>query len=383
VSGEKTEKPTPKRLKEARREGRIPRSPDVGAWAGMLVASALLPPLARRMSGAFNGLIVQWGGIVADPDPAKLLALLGAGAKAGALVVAPLAGTLLVVGVATSAAQGGIHPATKALLPKFSRLNPLKGIKRTFGTQAVWETLKAVLKVAVIALALWTVVRRLVPQLMLSGSLPLLSIVDTVTGSAVSLVRTAAVAGLALAAADYAFIRRKTNKSLKMSKQEVKEEHRQQEGDPHMKGAIRSRQLLMSRNRMMAAVPDASVVMVNPTHVAVALRYEPGEGAPRVVARGAGAVARKIREVAAEHRVPLIHDPPLARALYQGVDVGKEIPPELYAAVARVLAFVLNLRGRGSAAGTHRVPGPALVRTGPLPPGAAAGARSGGSAASA
>jgi flagellar biosynthetic protein FlhB len=368
VSGEKTEKPTPKRLKEARREGRIPRSADVGAWAGMLVASVLLPPLCRRLAAAFNDIFVQSRAVVADPDPARLTALLGVGAKAGTLVVAPLAGALLVVGFAASAAQGGIHPATKAMAPKLSRLNPLKGIRRTFGTQAVWETLKAVLKIAVIALVLWTVVRRLVPTLMLSGALPVLSIVDTVTGSAVALIRAAAVAGLALAAADYAFIRRKTNKSLKMSKQEIKEEHRQSEGDPHMKGAIRSKQLSMSRNRMMAEVPTADVVMVNPTHVAVALRYEPGRGAPRVVARGAGTLAQRIRQLAAEHRVPLIHDPPLARALYQGVDLGKEISPELYTAVARVLAFVLNLKARGSAAGTHRVPGPALVRTAPRRP---------------
>jgi flagellar biosynthesis protein FlhB len=367
VTGEKTEKPTPKRLREARREGRIARSPDVGAWGGMLAASVLLPLSGRRLSGAFNGLVVRWDGVVADPDPAKLPALLAAGARAGALAVAPLAGTLLVLGIAAAAAQGGIHPATKAMAPKFSRLNPLAGIKRTFGTQVLWETLKAVLKVAVIALALWTVVRRLVPALMLSGSLPLLSIVDSVVGSAVSLVRTAAVAGLVLAGADYAFIRRKTNKTLKMSKQEIKEEHRQQEGDPHMKGAIRSRQLAVARGRMIADVPTADVVMVNPTHVAVALRYEPGRGAPRVVARGAGVLARRIREVAAEHRVPLVHDPPLAQALYRGVDLGREIPPELYTAVARVLAFVMNLKARGSAAGTHRVPAAPLVRTGPGP----------------
>jgi flagellar biosynthetic protein FlhB len=254
------------------------------------------------------------------------------------------------------------------MAPKLSRLNPLKGIRRTFGTQAVWETLKAMLKVAVIALVLWSVVRKLVPTLMLSGSLPVLAIVDTVSGSALALLRSAAVAGLVLAGADYAFIRRKTNKSLKMSKQEVKEEHRQSEGDPQMKGAIRSKQLAMSRSRMMAEVPTADVVMVNPTHVAVALRYEPGRSAPRVVARGAGTVAQRIREVAVEHRVPLVHDPPLARALYHEVDLGKEIPSELYTAVARVLAFVMSLRARGAAAGTHRVPGPALVQTAALPP---------------
>jgi flagellar biosynthetic protein FlhB len=163
-----------------------------------------------------------------------------------------------------------------------------------------------------------------------------------------------------MAIADYAVVRRRIGKQLKMSKHEVKQEHKQQEGDPLLKGAIRSKQMAMSRQRMMSDLAKADVVLVNPTHVAVALRYDPSRGAPRVVAKGAGAVAARIREVAAEKRIPMVHDVPLARALYKACDLGSEIPADLYNAVARILAFVMMLKARGSAAGLHRAP--ALVR---------------------
>jgi flagellar biosynthetic protein FlhB len=141
-----------------------------------------------------------------------------------------------------------------------------------------------------------------------------------------------------------------------MSKHEVKREMKQSEGDPHMKGAIRARARALSRNRMMAAVGEADVLLVNPTHVAVALKYDALSGAPRVVAKGAGVVAARLRQLATEHRVPMVEDVPLARSLHKACEIGQEIPPEMYTAVARVLAFVLSLKSRGSAAGLHRTP---------------------------
>jgi flagellar biosynthetic protein FlhB len=150
--------------------------------------------------------------------------------------------------------------------------------------------------------------------------------------------------------------RRRIGKQVRMTKEEVKQEYKQSEGDPMVKSAIRSRQLAAARNRMMADVPTADVVLVNPTHVAVALRYEPERGAPRVVARGAGAIAVKIRALATEERVPLVRDIPLARALYRSTKVGQEIPPELFAAVAQVLAFVISRRTQGQWGGEHSTP---------------------------
>jgi flagellar biosynthetic protein FlhB len=164
------------------------------------------------------------------------------------------------------------------------------------------------------------------------------------------------MAGIVMAAADYFVVRRRTNKQLRMTKDEVKQENKNTEGDPHVKGQIRARQMAMARNRQMADVPTADVVMVNPTHVAVALRYDPEKGAPRVIAKGKGAIAAKIRELAAEHRIPMVQDVPLARALERSVEVGQEIPGEFYGAVAKVLAFVMSLKARGSAAGMHKSP---------------------------
>jgi flagellar biosynthetic protein FlhB len=151
-------------------------------------------------------------------------------------------------------------------------------------------------------------------------------------------------------------VRKRTNKQLRMTKDEVKRENKNTEGDPHLKGQIRSKQLAMARNRQMADVPTADVVLVNPTHVAVALRYDPEKGAPRVVAKGQGVIAAKIRELATENRIPMVQDVALARALEKGVEVGMEIPADFYGAVAKVLAFVMSLKVRGAAAGVHRNP---------------------------
>jgi flagellar biosynthetic protein FlhB len=168
-------------------------------------------------------------------------------------------------------------------------------------------------------------------------------------------IRYGAAAGIALAFADVAVVRRRNNKQLRMTKEELKQEMKQSDGDPHLKGAIRSRALAISRNRMMADVPDADVVVVNPTHVSVALKYDPARGAPRVVAKGGDHVAARIRELADAHRVPMVQDISLARTLFATCEVGHEIPAELYQGVATVLAFVMRLRRRGSAAGIHQL----------------------------
>jgi flagellar biosynthetic protein FlhB len=166
--------------------------------------------------------------------------------------------------------------------------------------------------------------------------------------------RVVAVTGLVIAVADYVVVRAKTMKQLRMSKYEITQEHKQSEGDPHMKAHRRAVAMSMSRNRMMAEVATADVLLVNPVHVAVALKYEAVKGAPRVVAKGAGEVAAKLRERAAEARVPLVQDIPLARALHASCEIGQEVPPQLFTAVARVLAFVMHLSARGVRGGFHR-----------------------------
>ena len=358
MSGEKTEQPTQQKLKQARKEGQIARSADVGAWLGMLAASFLVPWTLEAAVTRARTVLERVPAVIENPHLGALPEILTEALFAIGLAAGPLALGMLVLGVVAAGAQGGIHVATKLFIPKFSRLNPMKGFKQKLGPQAWWEGAKAGVKTVVLGLVLYYTVRDLVPLLMFSGSLPLSSLLGTVKDAVLGLIRVASAAGLVMAAADYIVVRRRTNKQLRMTKQEVKDEHKRTEGDPHVKGQIRARQLAMSRNRMMADLPKADVVMVNPTHVAVALRYDPAKGAPRVIAKGKGAIATKIREVATEHRIPLVQDVPLARALYAGCEIGQEIPPQFYGAVAKVLAFVMGLKARGSAAGLHRNPTP-------------------------
>jgi flagellar biosynthetic protein FlhB len=260
----------------------------------------------------------------------------------------------MVVGVAAALAQGGFFLATKSVKPSMKKLNPIQGFKRVFGPQALWEGAKMLIKSAVVGLVAYGAVSALMP--LIGGLVPISAVLEAVRDEVLSLVRNVALAGLVMAAADYAIVRRRMGKQTRMTKHEVKQEGKQTEGDPLVKSAIRSRQLAAARNRMMADVPTADVVLVNPTHVAVALRYEAERGAPRVVARGAGVVAQRIREQAAEHGVPLVRDVPLARALHRSTTVGQEIPHELYAAVAQVLAFVISRRSSGGSGGEHRSP---------------------------
>ncbi|GID96863.1 flagellar biosynthesis protein FlhB [Amorphoplanes digitatis] len=358
MAGEKTEQPTPQKLKKAKKEGQIGRSQDIGAWVGMLAASIMLPRTLGSAMDHSRELMAKVPDVIADPDPQIALDILKDGLMSAGWAVLPLALTMMVVGIAAAAAQGGIRVATKLFVPKFSRLNPLPGIKRMFGPQSLWEGTKALIKTAVLAGVLYMTMKDIVPVLMTAGRLQIGSLLGVINDAVLSLIRAAAVAGIVMAAADYFVVRRRTNKQLRMSKEEVKQENKNTEGDPHVKGQIRARQMAMARNRQMADVPTADVVLVNPTHVAVALRYDAEKGAPRVIAKGQGAIALKIRELASENRIPMVQDVALARALEKSVEVGMEIPAEFFGAVAKVLAFVMSLKARGSAAGLHRNPNP-------------------------
>ncbi|HET9442529.1 MAG TPA: EscU/YscU/HrcU family type III secretion system export apparatus switch protein [Acidimicrobiales bacterium] len=343
---DKTEKPTPKRKRDARRDGRIARSVEIATWTSVLATTYILPLALSQTTSHVLALFEQAGRAIEKPDQGVALGLLGKGLLTVALVSLPLAVGLMVLGVLTNVAQVGFAASSKMLRPKMERLNPLAGVKRLLSPASMWEAAKTAAKLAVLAWMAVKAVNTAVPRLVGGGRAPWQESVALVAGSALSLARSVAVVGLVLAAVDYGFQRRRLSKSLAMTKQEVKDEHKQSEGDPFMKGAIRSRQLAMSRNRMMAAVSTADVVLVNPTHVAVALKYQPDRGAPRVVAKGAGAVAARIRAEAEEHGVPLVTDVPLARTLWKACRLGDEIPPDLYDAVARILAFIFSLRAK-------------------------------------
>jgi flagellar biosynthetic protein FlhB len=356
MAGEKTEQPTQQKLKKAKQEGQIGRSQDVGAWFGMLAASIMLPKTLGSAMDHAQELMARIPGVMNDPDPAVAMKILKDGLMAAGWAVLPLSMTMMAVGIAAAGAQGGIRVATKLFIPKFSRLNPLPGIKKMFGPQSLWEGTKALIKTTVLGIVLYMTMKDIVPLLMTAGRLQIVSLLGVVKTAVLSLIRAASVAGIVMAAADYFVVRRRTNKQLRMTKEEVKQENKNTEGDPHVKGQIRARQMAMARNRQMADVATADVVLVNPTHVAVALRYDPDKGAPRVIAKGKGTIAAKIRELAAENRIPMVQDVALARALEKSVEVGMEIPAEFYGTVAKVLAFVMSLKAKGAAAGTHRNP---------------------------
>jgi flagellar biosynthetic protein FlhB len=354
-AGERTEKATPRKRQTARREGQIANTPEVGSWLSLLAASFVIPRVASGLMAAATGALVQTATVADESDTGRALGIARQAFTKSAEAFAPLVLLILGISVASVLLQGGFAVSPKLLRPKLSRLNPLQGIKRMFGPHGAWTAAKALIKSAVLAGVVYLSVRSLVPTLTASGSLPLAQVMRVGVQSVLQLIRWCAVAGLLMSFADYAVVRRRNNRSLKMSKQEIKEEMKSSEGNPQLRGAIRSRALAISRNRMLADVPSADVVVVNPTHVAVALRYEAGKGAPRVVAKGGDHVAARIREVAQRSRVPMVEDVALARTLYAVVDVGREIPGDLFESVARVLAFIMTLKARGSVAGLHQV----------------------------
>jgi len=350
----KTEKPTPKKLREARKQGQFARTQDAATWVGIAAGATMLPRSCQVLAGQFRELLTHpLVAAVADPTPARALDALAAMPVAVLRGAAPVA-LAAVAGAVLATASQGVHLTSKTLKPKFARLSPRQGLKRMFGVKAVWEAVKALAKVTTIGVVVAVLGRSMVPDLVGPGIVPLAFTLGRTRSSVETLLWTTAVTGLVLALADYAYQRRTVMKDLRMTPREIKDEMRQSEGDPLVKGAIRSRQLAMSRNRMLSAVAGADVVLVNPTHIAVALKYDRGRGAPRVVAKGAGALALTIRERAREHRVPVVEDKPLARTLYRVCDLEDEIPAELYLAVARILAFVMAAGRPSPRAGARR-----------------------------
>jgi flagellar biosynthetic protein FlhB len=355
VSEDKSEKATPQRMKEVHRKGQLGRSQDLAAWLGLGAAVLMMPTTIARGRSAAVDQLAQVRDVARNPSAQAAVAALRDGLTSVLTTLAPLFVVAVLVTLAVGLAQGGWRPRRFRL--HVDQLNPVKGVKRLVGPQAWWQGLKTLLKTIVVGVVLYVSVQALVPLVVGSGRLPLSHLLGEASRGTQALLRWGIAAGVLLAVLDVVVVMRRNRKQTRMSLKEVKDEHKRTEGDPMLKGAIRSKQMAMSRNRMMAEVAGADVVLVNPTHVAVALRYDPGTGAPRVVAKGAGVVAAKMRAAAAENRVPMVEDVPLARALHAACELGQEIPAHLFTAVARVLAFVMALRRRGAAAGQHRLQG--------------------------
>lgn len=344
---DRTESPSQKRLDEARKAGRVPRSRDLGAALVVLTGG-----LALRGLGA--GVGQQLAAIMRDglsfdhaqiADATLMLSRLQHAAAQGVVAAAPVLALVLAAAVLAPLSIGGWTFSGTALVPDFSRLNPIAGLGRIFSLRGFIELGKAFARFVVVAAVAVAVLAKQFHAFASLATEPL----HVALAHAMSLIGTAFIAlGGALAAialVDVPLAIWQYNKSLRMTRQELRDEHKETEGSPETRSRLRRMQQQLARRRMMTQVPKADVVVTNPTHYAVALKYEMGaKGAPRVVAKGADLIAQRIREVARENDVPLVENPPLARALYATVDLDHEIPPEHYRAVAEIISYVFRLK---------------------------------------
>lgn len=347
----KTEEPTPKRKKEARERGQVPRSREVNTAVLLLGGAMVLQfagaPMARAVESLFRGTVST---LTAVPVGARETAAWLQGLVRFVLVLlAPPVLVLggLALGSAGLQAQGVL--SAKPLVPKWSRLNPVSNAKRIWGVKALAELGKSLLKLAVVAVVVYFAGTRLVPEMPGLARKPPPALLEFVHRASVRLLGYAGGAYLLLAMADYAFQTWRHHRQLRMTRREVKDEKKETEGDPMVKMRRRSMARSLARRRMILSVSEADVVVTNPTHLAVALRYDPMEAnAPVVLAMGARKMAHRIRKMAKDAGVTVVENKPLARALFRTAEVGEPIPVELYVAVAEVLAFVYRRRREGS-----------------------------------
>ena len=348
---ERTEPASPRRLEQAREEGNIARSPELSAFAVVVAAlgamwvqgDALLSGLKRITA---RGLMLDGAAV---REPGAMVERLYELAGDALITAAPLLATTVVAALVAPLAIGGWSFAPAAVLPKFSRINPLSGFGRIISIRGIADLCKALLKAGLIggvaALVLW---RTKDSMLALAGQ-PFDGALGTTAALVMASVLTIAAAMSAIAAVDVPLQLWQYARNLRMTREDVKREMKESEGDPHVKAAVRAQQRAAARKRMMAEIPKADVVVTNPTHYAVALRYEQSMRAPMVVAKGADLLAARIRGIAVLHHVPILEAPPLARALYTHTELGEHIPEKLYTAVAEVLAYVFQLRSGGTA----------------------------------
>jgi flagellar biosynthetic protein FlhB len=344
---ERTERATPKRLREAREKGQIARSRDLNSLILLLAASGGMLVFGRTM---LDGMVRQmYSGFMipreAIFDSSALQQSMGKAMIDALHSFLPFLLLLFFAALLAPMALGGWSFSPKAVIPNWGKLNPAKGIGRMFSRRAPVEGLKAFAKFAVVAVASVILLSQWAGEIFMLGSEPLRSgLAHTAHIVGWSFLAVSSVLVL-IAAVDVPFQLWDHSNKLKMTKQEVKDEQKQTEGNPEVKGRIRAVQRQMSQQRMMADIPTADVVVTNPTHYAVALRYDQeGSGAPVVVAKGADLIAGQIRKVAAANEVAIVEAPPLARALYFNTDIGQEIPAGLYVAVAQLLAYIYQLK---------------------------------------
>lgn len=351
--GEKTEPATAKKLRDARNEGQVSKSQELNHAFGLVALFVIMKVsisfIGERLMGSF-ALIYNKIPELIDESAGGMSVFVASTLIRNVLVtilisMAPFLAAGFVIAVLSNILQIKWKVTTKPMKPKFSKINPLSGFKRIFSKDSLFELLKSIVKIIVIIYVAYTSIKDHQNELFLLYDIPLLQVVLLVGTIVIDTGLKIALVYIFIGLIDFVYQKHKFKEDMKMTKQEVKDEYKNTEGNPEIKGRQRSKMREASQRRMMQSLPSADVVITNPTHYAVAIKYDAQKySAPVVVAKGENFLAQKIKEVAKEHRIEIVENKPLARMLYANVDVGQEVPPELYQAVAEVLAFVYSLK---------------------------------------
>ncbi len=352
---EKTEQPTQKKLDDARKEGQVAKSQEIATAFSLLalfvIIRVIYPFLGTNFQTLFERVYNNIPNVARTYDGmlpiAYIRSILSNAILTMFLMSAPFFIVAFIIAFLSDLVQVGFKPTSKPLQPKLSKLNPISGMKKIFSARKLFDFLKSILKLAVMVVVIYSFFTGRTESLFLLYDIPLKQAIGLMGNLIIDLGFRIAAAYMIIAFIDLIYQRRKFNKDMMMTKKEVKDEYKNSEGDPQVKGAQKRRMMEASRRRMMQQLPQADVVITNPTHYAVAIKYDADESdAPIVVAKGADYLAQKIKEIARDNKVEIVENKPLARMLYANVEVGEMVPPELYKAVAEVLAYVYHLQGK-------------------------------------
>ena len=346
---EKTEQPTPKKREEVRKKGQVAKSKELSSVAVLFSALMILTIFGSYMynqvttviTGSFSSMTLK------ELTIPEFTVFAQNKINVFLLTLAPLWAGVVIAALLSNIMQVGFMFSAESIKPKFSKLDPFKGFGRMFSKQSLMELFKSLAKLAIVGGVGYLAIKSEMDDVFVLGAMELTSIGAFISMAILKISIKVTLAMIFLVVIDYAFQKWEFEKKIKMTKKEVKDEHKRSEGDPLIKQRIRSIQMQMARRRMMQAVPDADVVITNPTHLAVALRYDTSTmNAPKVVAKGAGKVAEKIKSLAKEHDIPILEKKELAQSLYKLTEIGQEIPPTFYQVVAEILAYIYKLKGK-------------------------------------